>query len=183
MASGCKTKSLGICKALTVEMQKHCFTVNFHVIPLNNYDAVMGAKWLQEVGLVWWDFKERLLTFKHQGKEVILQGLHTTGTAYISNGKAQQLLRKHKLALLILQGSADRRCRPSWDRPLPSRPSPSLHNTRMSHARAALLMSILSPAALLHHRRPVDPGTFSPHRAPPPRWAKAPIGHPYLTHG
>lgn len=51
VASGYKMRSLGLCKALKVEIQEQCFLVNFHVIPLNDYDVVIGEN--DSKRLVW----------------------------------------------------------------------------------------------------------------------------------
>lgn len=47
----------------------------FYSIALNDYDVVLGAKWLKATGPVGWDFSKMLLSFTHDNQEIVLQGL------------------------------------------------------------------------------------------------------------
>lgn len=72
VASGMKLLSVGI-----LSWSHKCRATVFHVNPLNDYDIVLVAQWAKESGPVWWDFKSKLLSFKHQQKDITRQGLFT----------------------------------------------------------------------------------------------------------
>lgn len=68
---------------------------------LNDYDIVLVAKLSKEIGPAWWDFKSKLLSFKHQQKHITRQGLFTQDTTYISRKELKKTLRQ-ALALAVL---------------------------------------------------------------------------------
>lgn len=63
VASGQKLRTGGTCLQVPLQMLQYMFSVDFHVIPLNDYDVVLGTVWLQEIGPVLWDFRTRQLSF------------------------------------------------------------------------------------------------------------------------
>lgn len=62
VASGVKILSKGICKNIRIRMQKQWLEESFHVIHLNDYDLVLGAKWLKKIRPIWWDFTDMILS-------------------------------------------------------------------------------------------------------------------------
>lgn len=48
MASGDKVTSSGVCQDVLIDIHGKEIKEDFHVIPLNSYDLVLGAKWLEE---------------------------------------------------------------------------------------------------------------------------------------
>lgn len=50
VASGAHIASGGVCKQLTVRIQGFTFRIDFYVLDLNNYDAVLGTNWFKSLG-------------------------------------------------------------------------------------------------------------------------------------
>lgn len=58
IASGLKLLSSRKCLDLDILIQGYNFKTDFHIIPLNDYDLGLEAKWLREIWSVWWDFND-----------------------------------------------------------------------------------------------------------------------------
>ncbi|KAK2999353.1 hypothetical protein RJ639_024546 [Escallonia herrerae] len=59
--------------------------VNLYLLPLEGCDAVLGAQWHSTLGPITWDFSKLEMSFKVNGKEVMLQGLKS-GDEVIQQG-------------------------------------------------------------------------------------------------
>ena len=51
------------------------FCINFHVLALRGYDAVLGTQWLNTLGEIQWNFKLLTMCFWYKDKQILLQGL------------------------------------------------------------------------------------------------------------
>ncbi|KAK2987947.1 hypothetical protein RJ640_003425 [Escallonia rubra] len=75
VASGEKLCNPGRCKGVCMMLQWVHLKVDLYLLPLEGCDAVLGAQWLSTLGPITWDFSKLEMSFKVNGKEVMLQGL------------------------------------------------------------------------------------------------------------
>ena len=64
-----------MCKGFTWKMQETYFSTDVMLISLGSCDMVLGVQWLSKLGPICWDFKQLLMQFKLDGKEVRLRGV------------------------------------------------------------------------------------------------------------
>lgn len=57
--------------------QGHKFETGLRVLPLGCYDMVVGMDWLQQCGLMWVDWTEKILQFKHKESQISLVGVQS----------------------------------------------------------------------------------------------------------
>lgn len=74
VANGARLHSLGRCNNLKWQSQGHQLETDFHLLPLKEYDMVLGIQWLRTFGPILWDFEKLLMSFKINGIEVQLKG-------------------------------------------------------------------------------------------------------------
>lgn len=58
VASGDHILSSGVCRTLPLEIGKDSFIMDCYVIPLDEFDVVLGVQWLATLGLILWDFSK-----------------------------------------------------------------------------------------------------------------------------
>lgn len=49
--------------------------VDFYILPLEGYEAVLGTQWLRTLGEILWNFSKMTMRFNISGKEILLKGL------------------------------------------------------------------------------------------------------------
>lgn len=76
VGNGEKLKSHGYCHNVSIIMQKQTVQADFYLLPLPDYDVVLGAQWLQTLGSIIWDFAYLTMTFTVEGKELNFKGKH-----------------------------------------------------------------------------------------------------------
>lgn len=64
-----------ICKDFSWSMQGNTFSTNVMLIQLGSCDMVLGVQWLSKLGPICWDFKNLVMKFTLDGKDVILKGI------------------------------------------------------------------------------------------------------------
>lgn len=57
VTSGEHMQTVGDCKSLLLTLQGHEFYMDFQVLPLHDYDIVLGTKWLSTLGSMLWNFQ------------------------------------------------------------------------------------------------------------------------------
>lgn len=62
---------------MPLRIQGHEFKVDFIILPLSDYDAVLDIHWLKQFGPILCDFHQLIVTLDLDGK-VHLQGMHST---------------------------------------------------------------------------------------------------------
>ena len=63
---------------MLVTMQGHVFVVDLNVLPLEDYELVLGTQWLRTLGVIQWDFMAVFMKFHQFKTTVTLVGLHLT---------------------------------------------------------------------------------------------------------
>jgi hypothetical protein len=56
-------------------VQGHLFTNTFKILPLSCYDAILGMEWLETFSPMQMEWKQKWLSFTHQGRTVKLKGI------------------------------------------------------------------------------------------------------------
>ena len=57
------------------------FCINFHVLALEGYDAILGTQWLSTLGEIQWNFKLLTMSFWYRNKQVLLQALSSVSSS------------------------------------------------------------------------------------------------------
>lgn len=73
LANGNEVKGNTQCSQLKWGVGSESFEIDALVLPLFDYDVILGMQWLEGFERMVWNFRERFLQFQHKGKEVILQ--------------------------------------------------------------------------------------------------------------
>ena len=63
---------------MLVTMQGHVFAVDLNVLPLEDYELVLGTQWLRTLGVIQWDFMAMSMKFQQFETTITLVGLHLT---------------------------------------------------------------------------------------------------------
>ncbi|KAL4179659.1 hypothetical protein AMTRI_Chr13g121170 [Amborella trichopoda] len=72
VTSGEKVSSTGKCSNVKMSLQDISLYVDFFSLPLEGYDVVLGAEWLQMLEPITWDFSKLQMKFKMGGKHIKL---------------------------------------------------------------------------------------------------------------
>uniref|UniRef100_A0A2N9GVS5 Integrase catalytic domain-containing protein n=1 Tax=Fagus sylvatica TaxID=28930 RepID=A0A2N9GVS5_FAGSY len=75
VANGQVIRTLGECKEVKFKMQGLHLKLTFNLLELGGCGIVLGTQWLSTLGVISWDFKNLVMGFMHEGKQVWLQGL------------------------------------------------------------------------------------------------------------
>jgi len=75
IASGEKIYSLGKCIQIPVELQGMTFTIDFYILPVEDYEVVLGTQWLRILGPIRWDFETLEMQFEWDKVLIILHGI------------------------------------------------------------------------------------------------------------
>ena len=75
VASGEKLSSKGKCNAVSIKLGGFVTHVDFYILPLEGYEAVLGTQWLRALGEILWNFSKMTMRFNISGKEILLKGL------------------------------------------------------------------------------------------------------------
>jgi hypothetical protein len=74
VANGQVIRTLGECKEVKFKMQGLHLKLTFNLLELGKCGIVLGTQWLSTLGVISWDFKNLMIGFMHEGKQVWLQG-------------------------------------------------------------------------------------------------------------
>ena len=90
---------------MLVTMQGHVFAVELNVLPLEDYELVLGTQWLRTLGVIQWDFMAVFMKFHQFKTTVTLVGLHLTDLT-LQEGKQffKKLVRKGILLHILSLG-------------------------------------------------------------------------------
>jgi hypothetical protein len=84
-------------------VQGHTFTHDTRVLPLQCYDMVLGADWLEEKSPMWIHWKKKHMRFTHNNKRILLKGVTdaTSRCSQVSVHKLKGLLKKKAIVHLL----------------------------------------------------------------------------------
>lgn len=95
VANGEKLISNEKCSKMPVWLQNTLFIVEFYLLNLSGYDAVLRAQWLRTLGPILWDFSQLYMSFQWQGRWLTLMDLASQRHKLLSAPKMMKQLRRH----------------------------------------------------------------------------------------
>uniref|UniRef100_A0A2N9FZ49 Chromo domain-containing protein n=1 Tax=Fagus sylvatica TaxID=28930 RepID=A0A2N9FZ49_FAGSY len=101
VASGEKIPSNGRCPRIRVALQGTTLITDFYLLPLEGFDAILGAQWLATLGPILWDFSKMSMRFHLNGREVEWKGLTTPTNRMINEGEMKQKIQKERKGILF----------------------------------------------------------------------------------
>jgi hypothetical protein len=101
VANGERLSSRGKCSAIPVLLEGTSFILEFFLIDLRGYDAVLGAQWLKTLGPILWNFASLHMSFTWQGRKVLLTGINSPSNQLIEGQKMQRELRRGSEGILL----------------------------------------------------------------------------------
>lgn len=63
VANGDRVPSPGVCKQVSVTIDNEQFFIDLYVLPLEDYELVLGCQWLKTLGPILWDFEQHTMSF------------------------------------------------------------------------------------------------------------------------
>ena len=115
VANGADLHCTAWCPEFTWKMQGRDFCADVYLLPLDNYDLILGTQWLATLGDIMWNFTKLQMSFMLQGQLCQLQGekegqLNTMDWEHMAKllGRTQQLSSMQLLStaeLWSIQGS------------------------------------------------------------------------------
>jgi hypothetical protein len=87
IASGEKIPSPGKCIQILVKLQGMTFTIDFYILPIEDYEVVLGTQWLRILGPIRWDFETLEMQFEWDKVPIILHGIKSKSKP----GKSKEL--------------------------------------------------------------------------------------------
>jgi hypothetical protein len=78
VANGDRVTSKGKALAQTVHIGEEAFILDHYVLPLGDYDMVLGIHWLGTLGPVLWDFARRTVAFQRGDRPILWRGVDST---------------------------------------------------------------------------------------------------------
>ncbi|KAH7565427.1 hypothetical protein JRO89_XS09G0205300 [Xanthoceras sorbifolium] len=79
--------SSGKCYDVPVSIQGFQFQLDFYLLPVSGCDIVLGAEWLQSLGVILWDFSKLTMQFSWKGHNVQLSGNGSSPTVLANQGE------------------------------------------------------------------------------------------------
>ena len=73
--NGKRLRSPGLYCEVTLSLHNSQFLVDFYLIELEGYDAVLGAQWLRTLGPIVWNFDTMEMGFTAGNEEIWLVGI------------------------------------------------------------------------------------------------------------
>jgi hypothetical protein len=80
VANGERVSCLGVICQAAFTVDGDTLSTDLFILPLAEYDVVLGTRWLATLGPVLWDFSARTMTFQQRGREVSWYGVSGTDT-------------------------------------------------------------------------------------------------------
>lgn len=81
VANDDKVQSKGMCQTISFSINNTVFIADFTIIPLPDFDMVLGVKWLRTLGPILWDFATLTMSFVLNDDQIVLRG-HQPCTIY-----------------------------------------------------------------------------------------------------
>lgn len=72
VANGAVLHSPGRCNKLGWQSQGHHLEADYYLLPLKEYDMVLGIQWRRTLGPILRDFEKHLMSFKINGTKIQL---------------------------------------------------------------------------------------------------------------
>jgi hypothetical protein len=70
VANGERVTSGGVCRATYMDIDSEYFSTDLYILPLDDFDIVLGIQWLHTLGPILWDFNNLTMSFWRDGCRV-----------------------------------------------------------------------------------------------------------------
>jgi hypothetical protein len=101
VANGERLSSKGKCSVVPVLLEGTLFILEFFLIDLQGYDAVLRAQWLKTLGPILWNFASLHMSYIWQGQKVTLVGVNSPSNWLLEGPKMQKELRRCPEGILL----------------------------------------------------------------------------------
>jgi hypothetical protein len=81
VANGERMAGLGMIRRAPFSIDDTTFHTNLFVMPLAEYDVVLGTRWMGTLGPIVWDFTSRAMTFQYRGRSISWSGVPSSSVA------------------------------------------------------------------------------------------------------
>uniref|UniRef100_A0A803MXW2 Uncharacterized protein n=1 Tax=Chenopodium quinoa TaxID=63459 RepID=A0A803MXW2_CHEQI len=92
IADGNQLVCHSICRQFTWCVGGKEYVTDVMLIPLGNYDMVLGIQWLSTLGSISWNFKQLTMKFHFNGEDIELQGISPKKLKVLAAGPSQKLM-------------------------------------------------------------------------------------------
>ncbi|KAK8949353.1 hypothetical protein KSP39_PZI005819 [Platanthera zijinensis] len=92
----------GIYMNAELSIQHHHFSTNLFVLDLYGSDVVLGMIWLESLGNVTTNYKDKQMTFQRNHKRICLQGMRSLETTPITSSQITKLVSQDSISSSIL---------------------------------------------------------------------------------
>ncbi|KAK8916810.1 hypothetical protein KSP39_PZI022605 [Platanthera zijinensis] len=116
----------GIYMDAEISIQNNHFVTNLFALDLYGSDIVLGMIWLESLGDVTTNYKEKQMTFHQNSKQICLQGVKTVDTKPITPSQINKLVSQNSISASML-------CFFSLQHEQPDNPHPSHINPDLAH--------------------------------------------------
>lgn len=84
------------CPNFKWKMQGNSFSSDVLLLPLSEFDLILGVQWLETIKGVTWDYEERNLQFEINGKKVVLSASPKAEIKWVTGEKLRNIMRKEE---------------------------------------------------------------------------------------
>ncbi|KAA8525928.1 hypothetical protein F0562_007972 [Nyssa sinensis] len=113
VASVERLTSQGKCKGVELYLQGVLVKVDCYLLPLEGYEVVLGAQWLQTLGPILWDFSKLQMQFQMNGKTITWHGLSHLTNKFVDEATIRRSTCKRKEGILLQLNSFEAQPLPS----------------------------------------------------------------------
>ena len=75
-------------------LQDQEIITDFFLLPIDDYEAVLGIEWLTTLGDVSWNFSKLIMKFYCKGKHIILRGKRGNNVTTVLTQRMEKVLHK-----------------------------------------------------------------------------------------
>ena len=104
LGDGSRRQTMGMCKAVTIQLEGVGLLVDFHIFPLGGVDVILGVSWLRTLGNINLNWDNLSMEFRYKDQKVLVKGV-TERTLGCKSENSQHLLTEDGLWGLILSTS------------------------------------------------------------------------------
>ncbi|GAV82384.1 RVP_2 domain-containing protein [Cephalotus follicularis] len=89
------------CSNVKLSLQDQELVVDFFLLPLEDYEVVLGIDWLRTLGDISWNFAKLVIKFMLNGKQVVLKGKRCWHVKTITNHRIERILQNERHGFLL----------------------------------------------------------------------------------
>jgi hypothetical protein len=89
------------CSRIKLLVQNQELRADFYLLPLGDYEVVLGIEWLQTLGDVLWNFSKLTMKFMINGQNVTFRGKRGGNVTTVSSNQMERILKKERQVYLL----------------------------------------------------------------------------------